>query len=192
MADTLRMLSVIAFSIASAALVVGVILWFTLNIQNVIGYLTGRNVKKATENIGSLGGRTLYKRPNGNVGKNKKQADKAKPQKAQKRKKAEPVVESTMPLAVEPTTALAEGTALLDGSDGVEGTALLDGSDGVEGTALLDGSDGVEGTALLDDGEQAEGTTVLDAQSAKYSSFVITESIVMVHTDEDIKIKINY
>ena len=186
-AETLRTLSIIAFSIAAAALIVGAVLWFTLNIKGVIDFLTGRNVKKATENFGSSAGRVLYKRPTGGVPRQSKSAGTAKAKNEKVRKKGPKKSEPTMPLAdnepnasstmpnSEPTTALSEGTMLLDNSDSVEGTALLDDSDSVEGTALLDDSDPID------------GTTLLDAQSAKHSSFVITESIVIVHTDEDIK-----
>lgn len=164
-AETLRLISVIAFSIAAASLIVGAILWFTLNIQNVIGFLTGRNARKATESLGSMTGRTLYKRPNGNAAKPSKTAKPAKAKKGQPKKKAEPKIEPTTPL---------------DSADVVAPTTMLES----EPTTAL-----AEDTALLDDGGPLEGTMLLDADSAKHASFVITESIVMVHTDEDIKLQ---
>ena len=164
-AETLRTISVIAFSIAAVSLIAGVVLWFTLNIQNVIGFLTGRNVKKATESFGSAAGRKLYNRPSGNAVKPAKQT----------KKKTVPAVEATAPLDGDETVA---PTSMLES----EPTTAL-----VEGTALLDDSEQVEGTALLDEDEAVNGTMLLDEDNVKHSGFVITESIVMVHTDEHIK-----
>ena len=165
MSETLRTISVIAFSIAAVSLIASVILWFTLNIQNVIGFLTGRNVKRATENFGSAAGRKLYKRPSGNAAKPGKPAKKI----------TVPAVEATAPLDGDETVA---PTSMLES----EPTTAL-----AEGTALLDDSEQVEGTALLEEEEAVDGTTLLEEDRIKHSSFVITESIVMVHTDEHIK-----
>lgn len=180
-AELLRTLSVVAFSIAAGALIVGVILWFTLNISNVIGFLSGRNVKRATETLTGEVGRTIYKRPNVNMAK-KEPSNKTEPVKKKKsekkpeKKRAVPEAEPT--IALEERDAVAPTTLLY-----TEPTTALS-----EGTMLLDASGIVEGTTLLDDVNEVEGTTLLTTDEEKYSDFVITASIVMVHTDERIKL----
>ena len=183
--ELLRTLSVVAFSIAAGALVVAVILWFTLNIRNVIGFLSGRNAKRATENLLGEASKTIYKRPNVNLAKKEFANQKETPKKKKpEKKKAVPEVAPTTALdgknTVAPTTLLAsEPTTPLAS----EPTTPL-----YEGTMLLDDLETVEGTALLDDSDDVAGTTLLTPEETKHSNFVITESILMVHTDEHIRL----
>lgn len=176
-AELLRTLSVVAFSIAAGALVVAVILWFTLNIRNVIGFLSGRNAKRATENLLGEASKTIYKRPNVNLAKKEFANQKETP------KKKKPEKKKAVP-EVAPTTAL-------DGKNTVAPTTLLASEPTTplyEGTMLLDDLETVEGTALLDDSDDVAGTTLLTPEETKHSNFVITESILMVHTDEHIRL----
>ena len=49
MADTLSLLSVIAFVIAGVSLAVAIFLWFFFHISSVIGDLSGRTARKSIE-----------------------------------------------------------------------------------------------------------------------------------------------
>ena len=178
---TLRLIATIAFSLAAAALILAVILWFTLKIKDVIGFLTGRSQKKAAENFSGTSGYGLNKRTKARF------AGRTTSGKAPEVKMRRTPVEATAPLdaqsgAADTVPLNVEGTMPLN----VEGTMPLS-----EETTLLSGGGAVEETTLLEDAAEPEGTTLLDAGDVRYSDFVVTESIVMVHTNEKISFKTN-
>lgn len=45
--EIMRTIGLVAFSLAGAALILAVVLWITLDIKNVIGFLSGKNAEKA-------------------------------------------------------------------------------------------------------------------------------------------------
>lgn len=170
---TLRLIATIAFSLAAAALILAVILWFTLKIKDVIGFLTGRNQKKAAENFSGTSGYGLNKRTKARF------AGRTTSGKAPEVKMRRTPVEATAPLDAQ--SGVADTVPL-----NVEGTMPLS-----EETTLLSGGGAVEETTLLEDAAEPEGTTLLDEGDVRYSDFVVTESIVMVHTNEKISFKTN-
>lgn len=170
--DTLRLIATVAFSLAAAALIVAVVLWFSLKIKDVIWFLTGRSAKIATKNFDGAGHYAASKRSKGVFARTNDTPVQVKP-----RKKATTV----------------EATAPLDRANGISETVPLDNATVPlsEETMPLGDDAPIEGTTLLDNTDDTGATTLLEPSEAKRSDFVITESIVMVHTDERISFNSN-
>lgn len=74
MAETLRLLSIISFSVAGVSLVLAVFFWFFFKIPNVIGDLTGRTARRSIAKMRAANEKTgakSYKESKTNAGRGK-------------------------------------------------------------------------------------------------------------------------
>lgn len=168
MAETLRLISIISFSVAGVSFVLAVFFWFFFRIPNVIGDLTGRTARKSIAKMRAANeknGSKSYKESKTNAGRGK--------------------LTETMP---DPGK---KGKNNVTSEDNKPGTGLLaenraDAAESEE-TAMLVG----EETALLED----ENATVLlnttvsrqPVQRTGGVKFNMLDNVVLIHTDEVIE-----
>lgn len=196
MSQVYNIISIVAYSLAGVFFLVSVFLWFKFNIWDIIGDLSGRNAKKSIKQMrqeNENASVNLY-RHSGTYGSTGNSGE------IGIRQNSTRSVTEEMQETGDEKTAILNENALMDGDDATTilddgATELLDGG----ATELLD--DGA--TELLDDGATEllddnatelldEGTTVLtdtpgDLQkSVAMSKWTILQSIVLIHTDEEI------
>ncbi len=208
MTQVYNIISIVAYSLAGVFFLVSVFLWFKFGIWEIIGDLSGRNAKKSIKQMrqeNENSGVNLY-RPAGSYGA---RGDSGEISVRQNSTKTET---GGMDTGGMKTGGMKTGSITTDGmkvtrtvpmDEGSNETTLLD-SGAIElldegATELLD--DGAtelldEGaTQLLDEGATElldEGTTVLSETVVENRNTVVTpkwtilQSIVLIHTDEEI------
>ncbi len=177
MAETLSILSIVSFAVAVVCLVLAIFLWFFFKIPTVIGDLTGRTARKSIAKMRTANeksGAKAYRESTTNVGRGKLTGSMSVSAKSRKKENGEDTQN--------PETGL-----LADNKEEVfdsEATGLLN----VEATGLLDS----EATGLLlDEGETAPlvSSTQHIHKRTGGKKLVMLEEVILVHTDEVIKIE---
>lgn len=192
MADTLSLLSVIAFVIAGISLAVAIFLWFFFHISSVIGDLSGRTARKSIEKMRAANersGKKSYRVSSVNMERGKVTdtmpgTGKSQKQQTEKLKKEKqiPAQERTRFREEEkPETGLLAGN--MERSYEAEQTELLM----RETEAITDpGAAGLSANEDTTEPLTAGSGTTERPKNAKKNGFVILEEILLIHTDEEI------
>lgn len=192
MADTLSLLSVIAFVIAGVSLAVAIFLWFFFHISSVIGDLSGRTARKSIEKMRAANersGKKSYRVSSVNMERGKVTdtmpgTGKSKKQQTEKLKKEKqiPAQERTRFREEEkPETGLLAGN--MERGYEAEQTELLM----RETEAITDpGAEGLPANEDTTETLTAGSETTERPKNAKKNGFVILEEILLIHTDEEI------
>ena len=164
--DTYRLIFIGAAIACGVMFLVSVTLFFVFKIPNIIGNLTGRNAKKAIEDIKRQNESYVY-------------SDKTNANALNCKKKITEKISTARLDNVDETTVLGDnGTdeTMVLGNNGTDETTVL-GNNGTDETTVL-GNNGTDETILL--GYSGE----LPKQMVRDAAFAVTEEIRFIHTNE--------
>ena len=157
MAQTYNIISIAAFSLAGAGLIVSVILWFKFGIWGIISDLSGRTAKKSIEQM---------------------RAENEKSGKKSFRPSPVALERGGITEAVEIVQSSSDVTEKLSADENA--TEVLE--DGTE--VLVDNTELLNETSLLDGANASSGGT--EFLSGDLKSFRMIQDIILVHTNETI------